>query len=811
MKQMKQQFKFSPLATAILTLLCGSSIQSSYAANSTEVVSNVNNQELKQQVNESYPGQAFFDQYYVTKDNPEVATRKQNPQFASYCQGTWITPIAQSTPTSAPADAPTNVSADYAHYNPNGDSVLEGNVVVEQPGREVRAQKLILDKTQTHALAQGNVQMAQNGLISQSQNIDYDLQKQTGALNNSYFISEANHAHGYAGSINKSSSSEMILDHASYTTCAPGKSPDWKLNARKINLNQDTGRGVTRDTTFYIKNVPVMYLPYYNFPIDDRRTTGLLTPNFGWSSNGGFRLDAPIYLNLAPNYDATVTPRYLEEHGVMLEGKLRFKTQNFGQGSISGGYLPDDKHYNNQDRKSLKILHNWQVNNYFSTNLEYNYLSDIDYLYDLANDPNVSTDLNQKRLFQVNFANAIPGLDAALKVEQYQTLDKTLAAEERPYARLPQFLLNYKTTNPQGFQFEYHNDSAYFQKTLYNLGSPNTYSSGTRIYNSVATRYNFRTPWAFAIPEVSARSLNYVFSESQVNSKNQNTVVPQFTLDTGLNFQKDGKYLQTITPRVFYAYSPYKNQGNNPNFDTTTSSISYDQLFSPYRFYGHDRLDDNNFASLGISYSLFDQQGLERLKAALGQSFYFSDRRVQLSPTDAIQKDRTSDPILSLSSQLSNQFTISTNLAFDGKNVSQANFQTYYTGYNGRIYNLGYYKRETINNSQQSYDQVVASLIQPVDDNWRIIGHVQYDLSNHLAREYLLGVNYESCCWAVSVYGRSYFNDLDDVTKSNVKRTNAIMAEFTLKGLGAFNNRLSSLLEQRITGFSKSNQTWTRP
>lgn len=808
---MKQQFKFSPLATAILTLLCGSSIQSSYA-DSTEVVSNVNNQELKQQINESYPGQAFFDQYYIEKNSPEITKRSQKSQFSDYCAGTWVTPTAPNTTTTPPANSPTHVTADYAHYNPQGDSVLRGNVIVEQPGREVRAENLTLDKTQTHALAQGNVQMAQNGLISQSQHINYDLQKQTGQLSDSYFISETNHAHGYAGSINRTSPTEMVLDHASYTTCAPGKSPDWKLNARKIRIDQETGRGVTRDTTFYVKNVPIMYLPYYNFPIDDRRTTGLLTPSFGWSSNGGFRLDAPVYLNLAPNYDATVTPRYLEEHGAMLEGKFRFKTENFGQGTVSGGYLPNDRHYNDEDRKSLKITHNWQIDRYFSTNLEYNYLSDIDYLYDLANDPNVSTDLNQKRLFQVNFANAIPGLDAALKIEQYQTLDRTLAAEDRPYARLPQFLLNYKTTNPQGFQFEYHNDSAYFRKTLYNLGSANTYSSGTRIYNSIATRYNFRTPWAFAIPEVSVRSLNYIFSESQTNSKNQNTVVPQFTLDTGLNFQKDGKYLQTITPRLFYAYSPYKDQTNNPNFDTTTSSISYDQLFSPYRFYGNDRLDDNNFLSLGISYSLFDQKGLERLKAAIGQSFYFSDRRVLLSPTDTIQTNKTSDPILSLSSQLSNRFTVSTNLAFDGKNVSQANFQTYYTGYNGRIYNLGYYKRETINNSQQkSYDQVVASLIQPVDDNWRVIGHVQYDLSNHLAREYLLGVNYESCCWAVSVYGRSYFNDLDDVTKPNVKRTNAIMAEFTLKGLGAFNNRLSSLLEQRITGFSKSNQTWTRP
>ncbi|MBF7684557.1 LPS-assembly protein LptD [Acinetobacter sp. B10A] len=810
---MKQQFKFNPLATAILALLCGGSIQSSYAE-STNVPSTLNNQQLKQQLAQANSGQAFFDQYYINKNDISVEKRPSNPQYSNYCQGAWITPVATNTTAKAIQDSETHVSADYAHYNPKGDSVLEGNVMIDQEGRQVKAQKLTLDQTQTIAYAQGNVQMAQNGLVSQSESIRYNLQKQTGELENSYYISELNHAHGYAQRIVRTTPNQIVLENATYTTCAPTHSPDWHIKAKKIELNQDTGRGTTRDTRLYIKDVPVMALPYYNFPIDDRRTTGLLTPSFGWSSNSGIQFGLPVYLNLAPNYDATITPRYLEEHGAMIESKFNFKTQYFGRGSINAGYLPNDKSYGNKDRDSLEIKHDWDINPYFSTYLEYNYLSDIDYLYDLDNDPNITTDLNQKRLFQINFARAIEGLDASFKVESYQTLDKTIKDKDKPYARLPQFLLNYKTTNPQGWQFEYHNDTAYFKKTINDNSALE--DSGTRIYNSVATRYNYRTPWSFFIPEVSVRSLNYFYDQdAQLNnpggSKNKNVVVPQFTLDTGLNFEKQGKYLQTLTPRLFYTYAPYKNQTDYPNFDTTTPSLSYDQLFNPYRFYGHDRLDDNNFMSLGVSYSLFDQKGLERLKAAVGQSFYFSDRKVLLNPDDKIQTEKNSDPILALSSQLSNSFTISSNIAFNGKKISQANFQTYYFANTGQIYNLGYYKRKSINNTQQTYDQVVASLIQPVKNDWRIIGHVQYDIDNHIAREYLLGVNYESCCWAVSVYGRSYFNDLDDIKNSSTKRTNAIMAEFTLKGLGALNNRLASLLEQRITGFNKSNQTWTQP
>ena len=136
-------------------------------------------------------------------------------------------------------------------------------------------------------------------------------------------------------------------------------------------------------------------------------------------------------------------------------------------------------------------------------------------------------------------------------------------------------------------------------------------------------------------------------------------------------------------------------------------------------------------------------------------------------------------------------------------------FQVYYTGNKGNLYNFGYFNRSNLLDRQEKYDQVTASFIQPVKDNWRIMGHVQYDLDNNVAREYLLGVNYESCCWGVSVYGRSYFNDLDDVSLSTTKEKRAIMAEFTLKGLGGLNSKLSSLLENRILGFDKVKQNWT--
>ncbi|WP_104484294.1 LPS-assembly protein LptD [Acinetobacter indicus] len=813
---MKHQFKFNPLATAILTLLCGHAMSSH--AETTEPASSITNQQLKQSIQDAYPGQSFFEQYYVDKTAPEAQQRFGQELSSAYCQGAWVTPISPDTVAVAAEEATSTVTADYGHYNPNGDSVLEGNVVIDQQGRQIRADKITIDQTQTYASAEGRVQMAQAGLLAQSDQINYNLKTQQGDLHNSFYIAEEQHAHGMAEKIARTSTNTLVLNNATYSTCPPEQAPTWKIQADEIKLNQETGRGETRGTKLYVKDVPVLAVPYFNFPIDDRRTTGILTPSFGFTNDGGVELAVPVYLNLAPNYDATVTPRYIGDRGPMLEGEFRYLTENFGQGQIWGGYLASDNKYNDEDRKDFHFLHNWQINEQFNTNLEYNYASDKDYFADLNNNPNSKTDLNLRRAWELNYRNGIPGLKAQLKVEDFQTLDQSIAYEKRPYARLPQFLLNYKTGNPQGFQVEFNNDTAYFKKDIgaLDVGEP----SGTRIYNEFAVRYNYRNPWSFVIPEVSLRNINTFYDKDTRNalnpyhssSESESVTVPQFTLDTGITFEKNGRFLQTITPRAFYAYAPYQKQDGHPNFDSATASINYDQLFSPYRFYGHDRLEDNNFLSLGLSYSLFDEVGLERIRASLGQSFFFEDRRVTLENTaDSFDTESRTGPVVSLASQLTENLNIGANAAWmsNGDNA-QRDLHLFYTGEQGNLYNVGYINRRHIPNRQDHYDQVVASFIQPVYNNWRILGHAQYDLDNSVAREYLLGVNYESCCWGISVYGRSYYNDLDDVSDHNVKPKRAIMAELNLKGLGSFNNKLASLLENRILGFNRTNQTWTQ-
>ena len=231
---MKHQFKFNPLATAILTLLCGSSLPS-YAAPVSNPSTDDDTEQLKQSISEAYPGQQFFEQYYVDKSAPEAQIRNTNQLSSAFCTGTWITPVAPTTKAVAPEDATSTITADYGHFDPNGDSILEGNVLIDQEGRQIRADQIKIDKTQTYANASGRVQMAQSGLISQSDSIDYNLKTQQGDLNNSFFIAEQQHAHGRAEKISRTSTETLELENAVYTTCPPDENQRGKFKQTKLS------------------------------------------------------------------------------------------------------------------------------------------------------------------------------------------------------------------------------------------------------------------------------------------------------------------------------------------------------------------------------------------------------------------------------------------------------------------------------------------------------------------------------------------------------------------------------------------------
>lgn len=749
---------------------------------------------------------------FVSRDELAATPALQGRHVPVGCQGIWVTPIAataQRQPESA--DSPIVATSDYAYYHPTEGSELSGQVRVRQPNRLLEADQITLDPSQTIAEATGNVRLSELGLVSLSDRLRYNLKDGTGDMSGSQYISESLQAHGTAEHVSRSQDGITHLSQAEYSTCEPNRRV-WNLKAQKIDLNSQTGIGVARSTTLYIHDVPVIHLPWFAFPIDDRRMSGFLVPRGGYTNDGGLDLSLPYYFNLAPNYDLTLTPRLLSRRQAMLEGEFRLLTAHYGSGILTGGFLPNDPLYD-KDRARASLKHEWQLTPQLKSVLNLNYVSDKDYYTDLGTDPLVTNQLNQERALSLFYNNGIDGLRGLFRVQTFQTVDSTTPDVDRPYDRLPQLLLNYQNGSALGWQYDANHDSAYFKKSIHDGSGAET--SGLRVYNALAARYNLRSSWGSIVPELSVRNLLYRYDQDSLNSLGINkdnatrsSTVPQLTLDSKLVFERQGRYLQTLEPRLFYAYSPYDNQDDFPNFDSTTTSQSYSQLFSPYRFIGHDRLDDNNMASIGLTHRFYGIDGLELLSTSVGQSVYFSNRRVRLDGSQTVQHQDTSGPALEISAQLSSHLRLDGSALWqpNGKNA-QTLAQIQYQNPMGQLYQVGYIDRSEVTElSQKALHQVTASMVQPLYNQWRAFGYIEYDIANRVSRDRLLGFDYDGCCWRMAIYGRSYFNDLDQPTNSKARRL--IMAEFTLKGLAGLSGNLANLLQQKILGYTQVDTSW---
>ena len=142
----------------------------------------------------------------------------------------------------------------------------------------------------------------------------------------------------------------------------------------------------------------------------------------------------------------------------------------------------------------------------------------------------------------------------------------------------------------------------------------------------------------------------------------QGYAIPISSVDAGVVLERDVKEfgitgIQTLEPRVFYVYVPYRNQSNAPMFDTAIDDFNFGQLFSVNRYLGNDRIGDANQLSLALTSRLLDPEtGAERLRVAVGERFYFTDQRVVLNETP--RSANNSDFLLGVEGRLSDAWSL---------------------------------------------------------------------------------------------------------------------------------------------------------
>ena len=794
---------------------------------------------------------------------------------AQRCEGQWVYPksnpnyqraigeTGQPVPTlnGIPNNqAPLFAESDYGYYDNIDYAELSGNVIVDQGSQHIEADKIVLDLTTGVAGAQGKVlftnqavdnshnnsnstlntnqdprgnrntslseKTSQGGLIGVADSLAYSTETGQSTAYGVAFASVPLQAHGYAKRLNRPNESQYELDNVMFSTCPP-TDRKWQLEAKSIDLDTDTGRGKAYDTTFRIADIPVFYLPYFNFPIDSRRSSGFLLPSASVGSESGLEVDIPYYLNLAPNYDATINTHVYTNRNPMLSGEFRYLTENYGEGIFNGSYLPSDREYDGKNRSSFFYDHYWASKSIprLSGDAKYSYVSDSDYLNDFDTLGLSDNTLNLPRRARLNYYNDY--VDGELKVETFQTLDAftnegdALQDKDKPYSRLPQLTLNYRLPWAEKFDITGVHDSAYFKKSI-DDGSEDE-KSGVRIYNKLSAAYPIESAWGYVKPKVSLQHLYTSYDQDSLADNelskedgSQSVFVPQASIDAGLYLYRSGSPFgafdetmggyQLLSPRLKYTYSPYKDQNDIPNFNTRIASINYEQLFSDSWFLGHDRLQDLHAFTPGINYRYIDATGVTRFDGSIAEQFYINDGRVTLENQKPVFNSSSSGMVWNASAQPYNNVWVDVSGAFNNRyDLNFVTTELRYQPSENSLFNVGFVKRQLDDNTNQlPLSALTASAIFPVNSNWRVLAQGQYDYRDSKVLDSLVGIDYEDCCFGFAVYGRRYYNDLNVTDKP----TQAIMAEIRLNGLGSGSSRLTRLLSDKVLGFEPVQTAW---
>ncbi|WP_286796274.1 LPS-assembly protein LptD [Psychrobacter sp. UBA6291] len=833
-----------------------SDIQNSFAAQTIEPVGN----DLKLLPNSVDSAQRCEGQWVYPKKNPNYQ-RAINETGAPNGQPA---PNLNGIPNN---QAPLFAESDYGYYDNVDYAELSGNVIVDQGTQHIEAEKIVLDLNNNVAAAQGKVMFTdqatgqnknaaglaeanrfqnsngqningQNakssltekastgGLIGVADSLNYNTETGQSTAKDVAFASVELQAHGYAKRLNRPNETQYELDEVMFSTCPP-TNRKWQFDAKSIDLDTETGRGEAYNTTFKIADVPVFYLPYFNFPIDNRRSSGFLLPSASVGSESGLEVDVPYYFNLAPNYDATLNTRIYTNRNPMLSGEFRYLTEEYGEGIFNGSYLPNDKKYDGEDRSSFFYDHYWSSTSIprLSGDAKYSYVSDADYLNDFDTLGLSDNTLNLPRRARVNYYNDY--VNGELKVETFQTLDafnnngQPLQDKDKPYSRLPQLKLDYRLPWAKSFDITGVSDSAYFKKSI-DDGSENE-KSGTRFYNKLSAVYPMEKSWGYIKPKLSLQHLYTSYDEDSLadndlskDDGNQSVFVPQVSVDAGLHFSQAGSPFgafddtlggyRLLSPRLKYTYSPYKDQNDIPNFNTRIASINYEQLFSDSWFLGHDRLQDLHAFTPGINYRYIDATGVTRFDGSIAEQFYIDDGRVTLEGQKPVLTNSSSGLVWDTSTQPYNNVWVDVSGALTHSyDLNYITTELRYQPSDNSLFNVGFVKRMRDENTDQlPLSAFTASAVFPINNNWRVLAQGQYDYNRDKMLDSLVGVDYEDCCFGFAVYGRRYYNDLNIKDKP----TQAIMAEIRLNGLGSGSSRLTRLLSDKVLGFEPVQSAW---
>jgi LPS-assembly protein len=709
--------------------------------------------------------------------------------------------LSPAAPKGRAVKGPTHVEADRLDGREDVYIEAEGNVIMRNLREQVEADWVRYDQPEDEAQARGHVVFTQDRDRLRGSELKLKLTPRLGYMKDVLYDMHAKDGslmRGEAKVVNFQGPDRYQMENATYSTC-PVDAQDWVLKMGELNLDYLSNLGSARHVRVEYLNTPILYSPWMDFSLDNSRKSGLLAPTYGATNERGLELIVPWYWNIAPNRDATITPRLMTRRGLQLGGEFRYLEPNY-KGTATLELLPDDR-VANRSRYLGMLDHRQQFAPRWSGFLHYERVSDNTYFTDLSSVVSQTSRVNLLR--EGNLAYDGGWWRAAGRVQEFQTLQDPAAPVVAPYQRLPQLTLNARQDNltAAGLNMDFSGEFVNF-----NIKSGNRVQ-GSRLYAYPSISLPIDTPYSTFTPRLGWHLTRYALDDGTRNLADSLAAapaggftdttrsLPTFSLDSSLFFEREiayrgRSYNQTLEPRAYYVYIPYKDQTGIPIFDSGASDLSLDQTFRENQFVGVDRINDANQITLAVTSRILEQgTGRERLQFTLGQRYYFSDQRVTL-PGVAPRGSNTTDLLGQVSGQVNDKLRLSSGIQVNTDNgqIAKANLGGSWRDGPGRLFNADY--RYTHGN----LNQIDLSTQWPLAPRWHGLGRVNYSIEETRLVEALAGFEYNAGCWSLR-------GMMQRLATSQTTASNAIYLQLELHGLTKLGPNPLDVLKRSITGY----------
>lgn len=669
------------------------------------------------------------------------------------------------------------VTSDGAEVDDDGDAKLTGRVQVRQGDRYLESSDATYDAAKQSIDVAGDVSYRDPEMRLSGRSGTWSAEG-GGSFGGASFEIPARPARGTAEQITLAPDGKLGLKRVEYTACPVGNR-DWFLRAERIDIDQQAQVGTGRNVRLQFKGVPLLYTPVISFPVGDARKTGFLFPSFGQSSRSGVEVAAPWYWNIAPNYDATITPALLSKRGASIGTQFRFLTTR-SRGQFDGDVVPWDRS-TSETRSLLRFVDRTDFTGRLRFDTSLANASDSRWFEDFGVGPDRTSTLFLERIARLTYLDQ--HWRAVGLVQHYQTIDQLIAKADRPYARAPQLLVRGRWGGASGPGFELRGEGVYFTR--------DTGVTGARFDLQPTASWAWRRPGAFVVPALGFRATSYSLSDT-TGDRSPTRTAPVASLDAGMVLERNaGRRLLTLEPRALYSYVPYREQSQLPLFDTGLPDLNLIQLFRPERYLGGDRLADANQVAVGATTRLVDvDSGRQLLSATLGQIYYFEPPRVRL-PNEPATTANSSDIIAQLALNTFGRWTVQLGQQWNPHTSTsvRSDLSAQYVAGPGKTVGVGYrYRRDLL-------EQVDGRFTWPVGNAWNVYGSHTYSLRDKTAIGSFLGLEYQACCWKLRVLGRRY------VSRTGRQDT-GVSIQLELNGLSNVSESPSAFLERAVRGYS---------